>query len=60
MWGVYPNDCASPRKALAGVSRYLAFYYHKRPHQALAYHTPAEVYFRPWANQDGVLARPVS
>jgi putative transposase len=42
---VYPNDYASPHEARAGVSRYLAFYNHERPHQALNYQTPAEVYF---------------
>lgn len=43
---VYPNDYASPREARAGLSRYLAFYNHERPHQALNYQTPAEVYFQ--------------
>jgi putative transposase len=43
---VYPNDYASPHEARAGLSRYLAFYNHERPHQALAYRTPAEVYFQ--------------
>jgi putative transposase len=42
---VYPHDDASPREARAGVSRSLAFYNHERPHQALSYQTPAEVYF---------------
>jgi putative transposase len=41
---VYPNDYANPHEARAGLSRYLAFYNHERPHQALAYRTPAEVY----------------
>jgi putative transposase len=43
---VYPNDYASPRAARAGLSRYLTFSNHKRPHQALNYQTPAEVYFQ--------------
>jgi putative transposase len=42
---VYPNAYASPREARTGLSRYLAFYNHERPHQALNYQTPAEVYF---------------
>jgi putative transposase len=42
---VYPNSYASPREARAGLTRYLTFYNHERPHQALAYRTPAEVYF---------------
>ena len=56
---VYPNDYASPREARAGLSRYLAFYNHERPHQALNYQTPAEVYFQPSANQCSMLAEPV-
>jgi transposase InsO family protein len=43
---VYTNDYASRREARAGLSRYLAFYNHARPHQALAYRTPAEVYMQ--------------
>ena len=30
--------------ARAGLADYFAFYNHERPHQALAYRTPAEVY----------------
>ena len=41
---VYPNDYASPREARAGLTQYLAFYNQERPHQALKYQTPAEVY----------------
>jgi putative transposase len=41
---VYPNAYASPREARAGLTRYLRFYNDERPHQALAYRTPAEVY----------------
>jgi putative transposase len=44
---VYPNDYASPREARQGLARYLAFYNEERPHQALGYQTPAEVYFYP-------------
>lgn len=41
---VYPNDYASPRDARQGLIRYMTFYNEERPHQALAYRTPAEVY----------------
>jgi putative transposase len=41
---VFPNDCASPREARAGLTRYFAFYHHERSHQALQYQTPAQVY----------------
>jgi putative transposase len=44
---VYPNDYASPREAREGLTRYLTFYNHERPHQALNYRTPAEVYAGP-------------
>ena len=43
---VYLHDYASPREARAGLSRYLSLYNHERPHQALGYLTPAEVYFK--------------
>ena len=43
---VYLHDYGSPREARAGLSRYFYLYNHERPHQALDYLTPAEVYFR--------------
>ena len=42
---VYLNEYQSPREARQGVSRYLTFYNHHRPHQSLKYRTPAEVYY---------------
>jgi putative transposase len=56
----HPNNYASPREARAGVSRYLAFYHHERPHQALSYQTPAEVYFQSSSGRCGVLEVPVT
>jgi len=41
---VYLNDYASPREARLGLSRYFHFYNFERPHQALDYRTPAQVY----------------
>jgi putative transposase len=41
---VYLHSYSSPREARQGPSRYLAFYNHERPHQALGYRTPAAVY----------------
>jgi putative transposase len=41
---VYLHDYANPRQARSGLTRYMEFYNHERPHQALAYQTPAEVY----------------
>jgi putative transposase len=46
---VYLRDYASPRDARQGLSAYVMFYNHERPHQALGYRTPAEVYFVPMA-----------
>jgi len=43
---VYPHDYATPREARVGLARYLAYYNHERPHQALSYRTPAEVYWQ--------------
>jgi putative transposase len=42
---VYLHDYTTPREARYGLSRYFEFYDHERPHQALGYRTPAQVYF---------------
>jgi putative transposase len=42
---VYTHDYENPQMARQGISRYLRFFNHERPHQSLAYNTPAEVYF---------------
>ncbi len=47
---VYLHDYASPRQARAGLTRYFHFYNHERPHQALGYQTPTEVYFQKGAH----------
>lgn len=41
---VYLHDYANPREARRSLRQYLWNYNHTRPHQALAYRTPAEVY----------------
>jgi len=41
---VYLHAYVSPRQARNGLTRYLEFYNYERPHQALAYRTPAEAY----------------
>ena len=41
---VYLSEYGSPREARQGLSRYLWFYNVGRPHQALGYKTPAQVY----------------
>jgi putative transposase len=41
---VYLADYATPREARDGIGRYLTFYNTERPHQALNYGYPAELY----------------
>jgi len=41
---VYLKDYESPREARHGIETYIKFYNTKRPHQALKYKTPQEVY----------------
>ncbi len=41
---IYLHDYTTPRIARQGLTRYIEFYNHERPHQALNYRTPAEVY----------------
>ncbi len=41
---VYLHDYDSPREARHALARYFEFYNQERPHQALAYRTPAQVY----------------
>lgn len=42
---IYLKEYASVAALLSGLERYWQFYNEERPHQALAYQTPAEVYF---------------
>ena len=41
---VYLHEYRSPREARQGLREYFEFYNTRRPHQALGYRTPAEVY----------------
>jgi putative transposase len=41
---VYLKDYQTPRQVYCGLVDYFGYYNHKRPHQALAYRTPAWVY----------------
>ncbi len=41
---VYIKEYVSPKEARRGLEGYFAYYNHERPHQALGYQTPAEVY----------------
>jgi putative transposase len=42
---IYLSDYAGPVEARQGLKAYFRFYNEQRPHQALEYRTPAEVYF---------------
>lgn len=42
---VYLHEYATPREARQGLTCYFEFYDHARPHQALDYRTPAQVYY---------------
>jgi len=43
---VYLKDYASVTEARESLGRYFRFYNHERPHQALGWSTPAQVYFQ--------------
>jgi putative transposase len=42
---VYLKDYIDVLEAVSNLKSYFAFYNHERPHQALAYQTPAAIYF---------------
>ena len=42
---VYLKDYQTPKETRLSLSQYLKFYNEERPHQALDYRTPAQVYF---------------
>ena len=41
---IYLNEYLSPREARQRIRAYFEFYNHERPHQSLAYRTPANLY----------------
>jgi len=43
---VYLHDYGSPREARQNLRRYFNFYNFERPHQALDYRTPADLYYQ--------------
>ena len=43
---IYPGDFASGAELVPALDRYFRFYNHRRPHQALGYRTPAELFPR--------------
>jgi putative transposase len=48
---VYLKNYRTFREARLGIQKYFEFYNYLRPHQALSYQTPSEVYF---ADQTGI------
>ncbi|MBF0999096.1 MAG: IS3 family transposase [Lachnospiraceae bacterium] len=42
---VYPHGYETPREARIGISRFMAYYNHERPHSSLEHKTPEEVYW---------------
>jgi putative transposase len=58
---VYLKDYADPGQARSGLETYFRFYNEQRPHQALGYRTPAEVYWgMTGVERQGATARPVA
>ena len=49
---VYIHDYESPREARNGLSRFFEMYNTYRPHQAIGYLTPAEVYYGSYTLND--------
>jgi putative transposase len=41
---IYPGDFPSGADLIPALDRYFTFYNHRRPHQALAYRTPADLF----------------
>ena len=41
---INPGDFASEAELIVALERYFRFYNHRRPHQALGYRTPADLF----------------
>jgi putative transposase len=52
---VYLHDYGTAPEARRGIGEWFEFYNHRRPHQALAYRTPAEVYGITRVNGSGTM-----
>jgi len=54
---IYLHDYAGPRQAQQNLERYFNFYNFERPHQALEYRTPADLYFPGLPAPEDLIAR---
>ncbi len=54
---VYLHDYGSPREARQNLRRYFNFYNFDRPHQALDYRTPADLYYQDCPVPSTVISR---
>jgi len=54
---VYLHDYGSPREALQSLERYFRFYNFERPHQALDYRTPADLYYQDCSMPSNLIRR---
>jgi len=54
---VYLHDYGSPREARQNLGRYFNFYNFDRPHQALDYRTPADLYYQDCPLQPTFISR---
>lgn len=51
---VYTKEYATPREARESIRKFIYKYNHERPHQALKYHTPAEIYLMGMKPEDPI------
>jgi len=54
---VYLHDYGSPREAQQSLGRYFTFYNFDRPHQALDYRTPADLYYQDCSMPSNLIRR---
>ncbi len=56
---VFLRDYKTVREAKNGLARYFEFYNNERPHQALGYRTPREVYFSRTVEHSDIRTLPI-